>query len=88
VLDVSSPINTYKGNPDLKRSYGQSVSLNYFSSNMYTQRNFFAFISASKTDNAIVTSETYNTVNTTRESMPVNANGNYMVFGSLNAGFP
>jgi hypothetical protein len=87
VLDVSSPINTYKGNPDLKRSYGQSVSLNYFSSNMYTQRNFFAFISASKTDNAIVTSETYNTVNTTRESMPVNANGNYMVFGSLNAGF-
>ncbi|MES2370998.1 MAG: outer membrane beta-barrel protein [Bacteroidota bacterium] len=88
VVDVSNPLNTYKGNPDLKRSYAQSVSLNYFSSNMYTQRNFFAFISATKTDNAIITSENYNTVNTTRESTPINANGNYMLFGSINAGFP
>ncbi|MEO8171833.1 MAG: outer membrane beta-barrel protein [Sediminibacterium sp.] len=88
VIDVSNPINTYTGNPNLKRSYGQSVSLNYFASNMYTQRNFFAFLSASKTDNAIITAETYDPLKATRISSPVNANGNYMLFGSVNAGFP
>jgi hypothetical protein len=88
VVDVSNPVNTYTGNPLLKRSYAQSVNLNYFATNMYTQRNFFAFISASKTDNAIVNGETYNAANGSRVSSPVNANGNYMLFGSINAGFP
>ena len=87
ILDVSDPLNTYKGNPNLKRSYTQSVNLNYFSANMYTQRNFFAFISASKTANAIVNADSIQ-ANGSRISMPVNANGSYMVFASMNAGFP
>lgn len=90
VADVTDPTNTYIGNPNLKRSYAQSISLNYFSTNMYTQRNFFAFISASKTDNAITNSDSL--VNTggsnLRISSPVNVSGNYMLFGSINAGFP
>ena len=87
VTNVSDPINTYTGNPNLKRSYAQSLSLNYFSANMYTQRNFFAFISASITDNAIVNSDLIQT-NGSRVTMPVNANGMYTIFGSMNAGFP
>jgi hypothetical protein len=87
VTDVSDPLNAYTGNPNLKRSYAQSLSLNYISTNMYTQKNFFAFISATKTDNAIVNADVYKS-NTSRESTPVNTNGNYMVFGSINAGFP
>lgn len=87
VTNVSDPINTYTGNPNLKRSYAQSLSLNYFSANMYTQRNFFAFISASKTDNAIVNSDVIQ-ANGSRVTMPVNANGMYTIFGSMNAGFP
>jgi hypothetical protein len=87
VADVIDQLTTVTGNPNLKRSYAQSLSLNFFSANMYTQRNFFAFISASKTANAIVNSDVL-TANGTRVSMPVNANGNYLVFASVNAGFP
>ncbi len=87
VTNVTDPINTYTGNPNLKRSYAQSLSLNYFSANMYTQRNFFAFISATKTDNAIVNADVIQ-ANGSRVTMPVNANGMYMIFGNMNAGFP
>lgn len=87
VTDVSDPLNTYTGNPNLKRSYTQSVSLNYFSTNMYTQRNVFAFLTASKTDNAIVNADLIQN-NGSRITMPVNANGNYTLFGQINAGFP
>ncbi len=87
VADVSDPLNTYIGNPDLKRSYVQSLNLNYFSTNIYTQTNLFAFISASKTDNAIVNADIIQ-ANGSRVSMPVNTNGSYVLFGNLNAGFP
>ena len=87
IVDVSNPLSVYTGNPNLKRSYAQSVSLNYFSTNMYTQRNFFAFLSATQTDNAIVNADS-TFLNGSRKSMPVNVNGNYMIFGSINAGFP
>jgi hypothetical protein len=87
VLDISNPLSTYIGNPNLKRSYTQSFNMNYFSTNMYTQRNFFAFVAVSKTDNAIVNADS-TFANGSRKSMPVNVNGNYMVFGNINAGFP
>ncbi len=87
VADVSDPINVYTGNPNLKRSYGQTLTLNYFSANMYTQRNFFAFISATKTDNAIVNAD-FIQPNGQRISSPVNVDGNYMIFANVNAGFP
>lgn len=87
IADVSDPLNTYTGNPNLKRSYVQTVNLNFFSTNIYTQRNLFAFISATKTNNAIVNSDVIQ-ANGSRVSMPVNADGQYFVFGSVNAGFP
>ena len=87
VSDVSDPLNTYTGNPNLKRSYAQTMSLNYFSTNMYSQRNFFAFLSATKTNNAIVNADIIQS-NGSRISMPVNVNGSYLLFGSVNAGFP
>lgn len=83
--DVSDPLNTYTGNPDLQRSYTQSVSLNYFSSNLYTQRSFFAFLTATKTDRAIVNSDVIQ--NGLRATQPVNADGVYFLFGNLNTGF-
>jgi hypothetical protein len=87
VADVSDPLYTYTGNPNLKRSYAQSISLNYFATNVYTQRNFFAFLSANITNNAIVNSDVLQP-NGSRISMPINANGQYFLFGSINAGFP
>lgn len=88
VLDISDPQNTYIGNPNLKRSYMQSLSVNFFSANMYTQRNFFAFLSASKTANAIVNTDIIDPVTKVRRTTPVNTNGNYNIFASTNAGFP
>lgn len=87
VSDVSDPLNTYTGNPNLKRSYAQSLSLNYFSTNIYSQRNFFAFLSATKTDNAIVNADIIQ-ANGSRVTTPVNTNGSYVMFASVNAGFP
>ena len=86
ISDVSDPLNTYTGNPNLKRSYTQSLNLNFFSANMYTQRNFFAFLAATKTANAIVNADVIQ-ANGSRVSMPVNADGNYVLFGNVNAGF-
>lgn len=87
IADVSDPLNTYTGNPNLKRSYTQNLNLNFFSTNIYTQRNLFAFISATKINNAIVNSDMIQP-NGARLSMPVNADGQYFVFGSVSAGFP
>jgi hypothetical protein len=87
IVDVSDPLNSYLGNPNLKRTYQQSINLNYFSANTFTQSNFFAFISANKSDNAIVNSDMIQT-NGSRISMPVNADGVYSLFANANMGFP
>lgn len=87
VADISDPLNTYVGNPDLKRSYTQSFTLNMSSVDIYTQNNLFAFLSYSKTDDAVVTSDMIKP-NGSRVSTPVNANGNYFLIASVNAGKP
>lgn len=86
VPDISNPTSVYTGNPNLKRSYTQSVNLNYFSTNIYTQRNFFAFVAFNKIDNAIVNSDLV--ALGIRHTAPVNVNGNYVLFSNVNAGFP
>ncbi len=85
VADISDPLNIYTGNVDLKRSYNQSLTLNYFSANMFTQRNLFAFLSFNNTRNAIVNADIIR--NGIRTTIPVNANGVYSLFGNLNTGF-
>jgi hypothetical protein len=86
VTDVSDPLNTYTGNPNLKRSYAQSLNLNYFSTNIYRQTNLFAFIAFNKTDNAIVNSDII--INGLRKTVPVNTDGNYVLFANVNVGLP
>jgi hypothetical protein len=87
IIDVSDPLNAYVGNPNLKRTYEQSLNLNYFSANTFTQSNFFAFIAANKSDNAIVNADLIQS-NGSRISMPVNANGVYSFFTNADMGFP
>jgi hypothetical protein len=86
VTDVSDPLNTYTGNPNLKRSYVQSLNINFFSTNIFRQSNFFAFLAFNKTDNAIVNSDII--VNGLRKTIPVNTDGNYVLFANVNMGFP
>ena len=87
IVDVSDPLNSYLGNPNLKRTYQQSLNMNYFTANTFTQSNFFAFIAVNKSDNAIVNSDILQS-NGSRISMPVNADGVYSLFANADMGFP
>jgi hypothetical protein len=87
VADISDPLNTYTGNPNLRRSYTQSLAINFSSFNMYTQRNLFSFLSYSRISNAFVNSDRI-LPNGSRITMPVNADGNAFLVGNINAGFP
>ena len=87
VADISDPLNTYIGNPNLKRSYSHNLSVNMSSIDMYTQNNLFAFISYNQVNDAIVTSDVIKQ-NGARVSTPINANGNFFLVGNLSAGFP
>lgn len=86
IADISDPLNIVYGKADLKRSYQQSVTLNYFSTNIYKQRNFFAFVSGNFTNNAIVYADSIYS-NGARVSRPTNVNGNYFLFANVNYGF-
>jgi hypothetical protein len=87
VADISDPLNTYTGNPNLRRSYTQSLAINFSSFNMFTQRNIFSFLSYSRINNAFVNSDRI-LPNGSRITMPVNADGNSFLVGNINAGFP
>jgi hypothetical protein len=86
VLDQSNINRQTIGNPDLKRSYQHNVNIRFFSSKVISQKNFFATVNASTTNNSIIN---YDSILPSRVilSKPVNVNGAYRVFGSLNYGF-
>ncbi|MEY3209056.1 MAG: hypothetical protein RL064_1087, partial [Bacteroidota bacterium] len=86
VLDQSNINYQSIGNPDLKRSYVHNLNLRYFASKILAQKNFFATLNASTTNNSIVNRDS---VLPSRVilSKPVNVNGAYRINGSLNYGF-
>ncbi|MEY3874141.1 MAG: hypothetical protein RL363_862 [Bacteroidota bacterium] len=86
VLDQSNINYQSIGNPDLKRSYVHNLNLRYFASKILAQKNFFATVNASTTNNSIVNRDS---VLPSRVilSKPVNVNGAYRINGSLNYGF-
>ena len=86
VLDQSNINNQTIGNPDLKRSYVHNINLRYFSTKILAQRNLFALLNATVTNNSIVN---YDSVLPSRAilSKPVNVNGAYRINGSINYGF-
>jgi hypothetical protein len=87
VADVSDPLSTILGNPDLKRSYNHALNLTYFSADPLRGKNFFAFASLNLTDDAIVYADEIKPGGI-RSSKPVNANGQLTAFASVNKGFP
>ncbi len=87
VTDISDPLNVYTGNPSLQRSYTHTVSLSYFATNIYSQKNLFAFINYANIRNGFGTEDIV-LANGARQSRPVNVDGNFTLFGNINAGFP
>ncbi|MBL7872339.1 MAG: TonB-dependent receptor [Cyclobacteriaceae bacterium] len=86
VIDNSDPLNLYVGNPELKPGYVHRLNTNFTSFNPARFINFFAFINASYTKNAIVNSQTFNGGN--RLTMPVNVDYSKSLRGNFNFGFP
>lgn len=87
VADVSDPLNITLGNPELRRSYNHSLTLNYFSADPLRGKNLFAFAAVNFTNDAIIYSEQIQPGGV-RVSKPVNTNGVMNAFSSINKGFP
>lgn len=85
VADISDPLNIYKGNPELKRSYIQSINANFSNINLPRARNIFLMTSINKTNNAIVQSDVID-ANGRRITSPVNVDGLITAFANINAG--
>jgi outer membrane receptor protein involved in Fe transport len=86
VVDNSDPLNLYVGNPELKPGYVHRLNTNFTAFNPARFINFFAFINASYTKNAIVNSQSFS--NGQRLSMPVNVDFSKSLRGNFNFGFP
>jgi len=86
IMDLSNINNPVMGNPNLQRTYTHNLNLRYFSSKFISQKNFFAFLNATMSDNSIVN---YDSIlpNRTILTKPVNVNGVYRVNGNANYGF-
>lgn len=86
VLDQSNINRQSIGNPNLKRSYVHNLNIRFFSSKILDQKNFFASLNASSTNNSIVN---YDSIlpNKVIVSKPVNVNGAYRINGNINYGF-
>jgi hypothetical protein len=86
VADFSDPLNIYKGNPDLKRSYIHHITANITTLNLPRGRNVFVMASLNKIDNAIVQSDMIN-ASGQRVTTPVNVSGLVNALLSFNSGF-
>ncbi|MBI3720065.1 MAG: outer membrane beta-barrel protein [Sphingobacteriales bacterium] len=87
VQDVSDPLNIREGNPNLKQNYQHNINLNYFAASPLSQKNFFAYINFSTTQNALVNSDVLS-ANGVRTTSYKNANDVYNLFGGIDVGFP
>jgi len=86
VKDVSDPLNITIGNPDLLQQYQHNVTLNYFAASPAAQRNFFAYLNYSQSQNAIVNSDVLDQFGA-RTTSYKNANGVSTLFVGAETGF-
>lgn len=80
VADVSDPLHTTQGNPDLKPTFTQYVSMHYSNFNQDRQQSMMAMLRGQYSSNVVVNktqTDAYGVRTTTYE----NANGNMNIFG-------
>ncbi len=87
VPDLSNPLDVSTGNPELKRTYNQNLTIRYMVAQFAQRRHLLMMVSASDAANAIVQSDSVTTFGT-RTTMPVNVNGVGNLLGNVNYGFP
>jgi ABC-type transport system involved in multi-copper enzyme maturation permease subunit len=84
----TDPLNISVGNPELRPGYAHNLSANFTTFNPSKFINFFAFVTAAYTTNAIANSQTVDPTNFVRTSKPVNVRDNLRLNGNLNLGIP
>jgi Outer membrane protein beta-barrel family/Carboxypeptidase regulatory-like domain len=87
VPDLSNPLDITTGNPGLRRSYNQSLTLNYFSAHPATRTDLLFLLNITKVSNAIVQDDSVTLVGA-RFTTPVNANGVGNILSDVVYGFP
>lgn len=87
VVDNSNPLSIYQGNPELRPAYMHQGRLNFSTFDPGTLVNFFAFVNASYTNNAITNAQSY-TDRLIRITQPVNVRSNAVFSGFASLGFP
>jgi hypothetical protein len=87
IPDISDPLNIKEGNPDLQQEYAHAVQLIFTSVNPFKNKNLFAFITASKTQNKIVNYDIIDALGI-KTTKPVNVDGVVNVNGNISLGLP
>jgi hypothetical protein len=88
VIDNSDPLNIYVGNPNLRPSYQHRVATNYTWFDPAKMMNFFAFVTALYTTDAITQGQQVNPQNFIRTTRPENVDNSFTLTGNANFGFP
>ena len=87
VPDLSNPLDISTGNPRLKRTYNQNLTVSYIVAQFAQRRHLLLMLSASDAAGAIVQSDSVTTFGT-RTTIPVNTNGVGNLLGNIDYGFP
>lgn len=90
VTGGTNPLSVHYGNPDLKPSFTQDISLSYNTSNRERKSSFICNASYNMVSNASSNSTTYDEDTGGRVILPKNIDGNWKALGSLsyNKTFP
>ena len=86
IPDSSDRLNIVNGNPSLKQEFIHNAGLQFFSTNPALQKNLMMFGNFSFTQDAIVNSDVVNAQGV-RATRPVNVDGVYNAFATIDAGF-
>ena len=85
--DNSNQFNLYIGNPDLKQSFSNNISINQNAYNFIKDRYIYQGLSFNNTLNQIVNKTDFNQLNGSTKSQPTNTNGGYSAFYYGGGGF-
>lgn len=88
VVNNTDPLNLSLGNPQLEPAYNHRLSLNYTTFNPVSFINFFAFVTANYTTNAIANSQSINNETFVRVTRPVNVDNNLRLNANMTLGLP
>lgn len=88
IVDQTNPLYIRVGNPSLKPSYTNTLTMSFNSYNTKTRRNMAAVLLAENTMNSVTNQVTYDNETGVRTTTPVNMNGNWRVSGSFSLNNP